>query len=121
MIKLENDAKAHEGSKAGLYERASDINGKPSYRMGNQAIWYYHKSNKWIIGSFDKLGSGSSHAHIYARNNFAGLTDERNIWMYFDRTKWKIAETNDVIAKEVTGTFDLQFNTFNRNWLGIQI
>ena len=109
MIKLENDAKAHEGSKAGLYERASDVNGKPSYRMGNLAIWYYPNYNKWIIGHFDKLGIGSG--HIYARNNFTGLTDEKNIWMYFDRTKWKAAETNDIIAKEITGTFEYNLAT----------
>ena len=105
MVKLENGAKYHHGSKAGRYERSSDINGKPCYRMGKQAIYYYPDSNQWKIGHIDKIGIGR--CRMYAQNNFGGLTDEKNVWKYFDKTQKSIrtSESNDIVVKGITGTY----------------
>ena len=53
-LKLESDAKVKQGSRAGVYfERSSSVNGKPSYSMGDNAIWYNNVIDAWIIGPID--------------------------------------------------------------------
>ena len=49
-----------------------------------------------MIGSIENRGT--SMGSIYANNHFGGLTDEANEWKY-QFNGWKIAGTNDVIAK----------------------
>ena len=107
VIKLENEVQKRHGSKAGEYEKASNVNGKPSYKKDNHAIWYNGK-NAWMIGSIENLGT--SIGSIYANNNFGGLTDEENEWKY-QFNGWKIAGTNDVIA-ECSGNSQLLPNFF---------
>ena len=77
-ISLENDALASQGSYAGTYKISTNVNGKPSYTFGEKAIWYYEGNNLWIIGLIDDLGNSV----MGARNEFAGLTDNRNDWIY---------------------------------------
>ena len=56
IIKMKNGIKEKQGTRAGRYEISSDVNGKPSYKMGDDAIWYNGELNLWTIGSINKLG-----------------------------------------------------------------
>ena len=94
---MENDAKVTQGHLAGVYfEISSNVNGKPSYSMGAFAIWYNNEFDAWLFGSIDKIGS--SIAGIAAYDDFGGLTDEKNVWFYWNGSEWKIAGTNDIIV-----------------------
>ena len=105
---MENLVKKTHGSKAGKYERASHINGKPSYKKDSYAIWY-NGENSWMIGYIEN--HGTSIGSIYANNNFGGLTDEENEWKY-QFFGWKIAGNDDVIA-ECSGNSQLLPNFFS--------
>ena len=96
---MNNDIKEEQGSRAGRYERSSDVNGKPSYRNDDNAIWHYGE-NKWMIGSIDNLGSTTG--GIYAVDNLGGLTDEKNEWKYWDNG-WKTGK-NDITVECISGT-----------------
>ena len=111
-LKLENDAKLHQGSRAGVYfEMSSNVNGKPSYSMGEYAIWYNSEFNAWLFGSIDDIGSTIT--GIYAFDDFGGLTDEKNVWRYWNGDEWKIASTNDIIVTSCTsGTSKFLTNSF---------
>ena len=93
IIKLENDAEKSLGHYAGTYERSSDVNEKPSYKLDEKAIWY--NTVNWIIGGIGSLGN--SNGYIFTNTKFRALTDEKNVWNYYD-DEWKTAETNDIIA-----------------------
>ena len=97
-VKLENDAKLYQGSRAGIYLTLSDlINGKPSYHSsGDNYIWYNNEINAWMFGSIDDIGS--YFGGIAAYDNFGGLTDEKNVWFYSNGEEFKTAGTNDIIV-----------------------
>ena len=57
IVEVENDVKDFQDGLAGRYERSNDVNGKPSYKIGERAIWYNKEINNWIIGYFDSIGS----------------------------------------------------------------
>ena len=103
---MKNDAKK-EQSRAGTYERSSDINGKPCYKKGDDAIWYYPELNEWMIGSISSLGS--SRRGIKTKDKFGGLGDDRNTWEYWNGDEWKTAGPNDITAKCTSGTSTLFF------------
>ena len=110
-VKLENDAKVYQGYKAGLYEISSNVNGKPSFSNGNNAIQYNNQLNAWLVGSNDDIGSST--AGIYAFDDLGGLTDEKNVWFYWNGSVWKQAGTNDIIVTSCTsGTHKFLLNSF---------
>merc|ERR1711962_657911 len=96
-VKLENDVKLHQGSRAGIYLTLSDlINGKPSYRSGDNYIWFNNEANAWIFGYIDDIGS--LFGGVAAYDNFGGLTDEKNVWFYSNGEGFKTAGTDDIIV-----------------------
>ena len=97
---MKNDIKEKHGSRAGRYERSSDINKKPSYKMGDVAIWY-NELDSWMIGSTDNLGS--KYGFIYAVDDFRGLKDDKNVWKYCSGHEWKTAGTNDITVEWMSG------------------
>ena len=109
IIKMKNDIKEKQGPRSGIYKRSSDVNGEPTYRNDDKAIWY-NKLGSWMIGDLKRLGSIKG--GIYAKNNFGGLTDEKNIWKYWMDNGWKTAGTNDIIIECTSGTSKLFKNFF---------
>ena len=56
MISLENEDLVSKGSFAGRYEVSAQVNGSPSYTMGEKAIWKLKVGfNYWNIGSTSEL------------------------------------------------------------------
>ena len=107
--------KEKQGTRAGRYKRSSDVNGKPSYRKDDKAIWYI-KCNQWLIGDLEDLGS--TRGSIYAKDDFGGLTDEKNVWRYsnngYSNNGWKTAGKNDITVECTSGTSKLLKTHFSQ-------
>ena len=105
--------KEKQGTRAGRYKRSSDVNGKPSYRKDDKAIWYI-KCNQWLIGDLEDLGS--TRGSIYAKDDFGGLTDEKNVWRYsnngYSNSGWRTAGTNDITVECTPGNSEVLENQF---------
>ena len=109
---MENHIKYVQGTRAGRYERSSDVNGQPSYKMGGNAIWYNEVYKSWNIGSINELG-GNTGVGIYAKDDFGGLTDEKNLWKYkVPNGPFMSAGTNDNTVECTSGTSKLSKNSF---------
>ena len=91
IIELQNGAKENQGSRAGKYERSSDVNGKPSYKNDDNAIWYSKENNNWMVGTIDDIGG--INGFVYARDDFGGLTDKKNLWKYSVPTRSPLSST----------------------------
>ena len=111
IIKMKNGIKEKQGTRAGRYERSSDVNGQPSYKMGSNAIWYNEVYKSWNIGSINELG-GNTGVGIYAKDDFGGLTDAKNLWKYKFNNGWKSAGTNDITVECTSGTSKVSKNSF---------
>ena len=92
-ISLKRDALVFQGRHAGEYELSSKVDGKPSFKSGERAIWYNAENDGWIVGILANLGKFTG--DIWTKDEFEGLTDGRNVWKYQNQG-WKDAGPNDV-------------------------
>ena len=65
----------------GIYQISETVNGQPSWKKDNTAIWYT-EVNTWDIGPVQYIGSLMS--RMYTIPISGGLTDELNDWKYYD-------------------------------------
>ena len=72
----------------GSYPKATNMNGKPSWKTEKYAIWYNTQSGNrwWRIGSIEEIGS--DYSWIKASNDFSGIFDKDNQWVYFNGNVW---------------------------------
>ena len=79
-----------------LYEISDPINGKPTWILGSQAIWYDSDYDKWRIGSLDSIGTNT--CGITAKDDYEGLDDDNNVWKYYGGPDigWVWADENDI-------------------------
>ena len=63
-----------------------NVNGKPSWNNDVNAIWYIQSDNNWLIGPLSEIGNNT--AYIFASNDFSGITDNDNQWLYWNGTAW---------------------------------
>ena len=100
-VSLKNEVSVHKKEFAGDYQISETVNGKPSWKSGENAIWYAPVDNNWLIGYLNKLGEDDG--EFYTSNDYGGLTDNRNIWKYTAGTspstgKWITqSDSKDVI------------------------
>ena len=90
----------------GNYQSATNVNGKPSWKNDLYAIWYSQSNNIWLIGPLSEIGSDS--AWIFASNNFSGITDHDNHWLYwnFYFQAWTSpSEPNDIQIACMNGNY----------------
>ena len=99
-VSLKNEVAADKKEFTGGYQISETVNGKPSWKSGEHAIWYLPIGNAWIIGYLNKLGVDD--AELFAPNDYGGLTDNRNVWRYTPSWLgfgWIIpSDSNDVIV-----------------------
>ena len=82
-VNLRNEVNTYLLPLKGNYQSATQVNGKPSWKKDLYAIWYAQSVNvDWVIGSLSKIGS--SNGWIFAINNFSGITDSQNQWIYWN-------------------------------------
>ena len=96
-VALKYDALANilTGKYEGIYQESQPVNGKPSWKNKDNAIWYLESEKNWLIGPLKWIGYDA--AYIHASNSFDGLTDYRNQWKYWDGSSWKASsDSNDV-------------------------
>ena len=102
-VSLKNKVSLHKIEFAGDYQISETVNGRPSWKSGENAIWYEPVGNSWLIGYWKKLGEDAG--EFFARNNYGGLTDNRNNWKYtIDGSPWITPfDSNDVIISSSGG------------------
>ena len=80
-VSLNNEVSVAKKEFTGDYQISKTVNGKPSWKSGENAIWYMaYPNGYWVIGYWNKLGT--DYGKFYALNDYGGLTDNRNIWNY---------------------------------------
>ena len=104
-ISLKRDALVFQGRYAGEYEVSSKVDGKPSFKSGERAIWYNAENDGWIVGILANLGKFTG--DIWTKDEFEGLTDGRNVWKYQNQG-WKDAGPNDVDVQCIRSSKCLQ-------------
>ena len=99
-VSLKNEVAADKKEFTGGYQISETVNGKPSWKSGENAIWYAPVDNNWLIGYLNKLGEDDG--ELFAPNDYGGLTDNRNVWRYTPSWLgfgWIIpSDSNDVIV-----------------------
>ena len=101
-VNLKNEVSVEKKEFAGDYQISETVNGKPSWKSGENAIWYVPDGNNWLIGYLNKLGEDES--EFFAPNNYGGLADDRNVWKYSDGSTWITpSDSNDVIISSSGG------------------
>ena len=95
-VSLKNEVAAVKKEFTGDYQISEPVNGKPSWKSGEHAIWYMPSFEPyWFIGYLNKLGEDDG--EFYAPYKNGGLTDNLNKWEY--TIDWNIwVDTNDVIV-----------------------
>ena len=78
-VSLNNEVSVDKKEFTGDYQISKTVNGKPSWKSGENAIWYDPRG-AWIIGYWNKLGTDDG--EFYTSNDYGGITDNRNIWNY---------------------------------------
>ena len=109
-VRLKNEVSVHKIEFAGDYQISETVNGKPSWKNGENAIWSV--GNNWMIGYWNKLGEDDG--ELFAPNNYGGLADNRNVWKYsVDGRTWITpSDSNDVIISSSGGK---EFKFFHKN------
>ena len=86
------------------YQSATNVNGKPSWKNDLYAIWYIQSGNNWLIGSLSEIGNDE--AFIFASNNFSGITDNDNPWLYWNENAWTFpSDPNDIQIACMNGKY----------------
>jgi hypothetical protein len=93
-VNLANEMLNLKGSLNGTYEFATIVDGKPSYVNDYKAIWYKSSHNIWIIGNVENIGQ--TLASLVAQDEFSGLTDTNNEWLYYFEGSWVPSSPNDI-------------------------
>ena len=107
-VNLKNEVLNTCGFLNGNYQSATQVNGKPSWKNGENAIWSV--GNNWMIGYWNKLGEDDG--ELFAPNNYGGLADNRNVWKYsVDGRTWITpSDSNDVIISSSGGKESKNFH-----------
>ena len=103
-VSLKNEVSVHKIEFAGEYQISETVNGKPSWKSGENAIWYAPYGFRfWLIGYWKKLGENDG--EFFALNEYGGLTDNRNVWKWHGNGSTWItpSDSNDVIVSSSGG------------------
>ena len=79
-----------------MYEKSRTVNGKPSWKSDINAIWFSTKTNDWIIGSLENIGT--SRGGISSDDNVVHFCPQqvpKDEWTYF-KNGWQEAGEGDV-------------------------
>ena len=91
---LNGVVKDKQGSRAGTYQKASELINNRSYWNqidGNNALWWDIITNVWMIGSSSNLGSDTGGIHS-AQDSACPTSD--NLFKYYDGDEWNLAPIN---------------------------
>ena len=101
MLELKNEPKKLHSPDYGIFrQNSSDINNKPSWVNGEQAIWF-SKTQKWMIGDKSNLGTnGCSIESTIADMQSPALVGTN--WKYYD-DQWIEAKAGDISVINVKG------------------
>ena len=96
-VTLANDALAEQSDRRGTYQLSENINGKPSWKSGTQAIWYYSQQKYWMIGPVSEIGTNTGWIYSATDTEYdCPQQVPKDKWKYWDGSKWQKAGSNDV-------------------------
>ena len=106
IVSLNNEALAKQSERQDTYRLSEKINGKPSWKSGTQAIWYYPRYNQWIMGSISNIGTNTGGIYSFVLNTEYVCPQQvpKDKWKYYDGSKWKEVNSND-FSFQCTGTY----------------
>ena len=103
IVSLANEALAQQSNKKGIYQLFEEINGKPSWKSGTQAIWYYPDFNQWMIGPLSSIGTSNRGITSTGNMHDCPLQVPKDKWKYYikdgDGERWQYANSNDIIIE----------------------
>ena len=102
IVSLANEALAHQFNRQGTYQLSEEINGKPSWKSGTEAIWYYPDFKEWAIGPLSDIGTSNRGISSKYDGEY-DCPQQVPEWSYWDGTEWQNAGSNDV-SLQCTGT-----------------
>jgi len=135
-VTLKNQVSVDKIEFAGDYLISETVNGEPSWKNGEYAIWcnpHGYRYGKWKIGYWNKLGEND--AEFTASNDYEGLhnnlylvTDNRLIWKYTRGTSpgkgWITSNYSPLPSKDViiscSGAFDASAFVSKAAWGAIE-
>ena len=101
VVILENDAKASQYTRAGTFERSITVNGKRSWKSKEKAIWFYPKTNSWVVGSLKDIGNGMAALSTYFSGGNNPYDLPSNSWSYCntktEKQEWAPSNGNIII------------------------
>ena len=53
---MKNNAATIQGTRQGIFQSSSPVNGRPSWTSESQAIWYVPSIKEWAIGNLEDIG-----------------------------------------------------------------
>ena len=102
---------SQHSSKAGIYQKAGEVDGQPSWISSSSALWYNVKGLDWMIGSLEDIGK--DHGGISSDGDKGIFSCPYNVpkdaWKYVNNAsmqwEWIAADANDVSMECLTGTY----------------
>ena len=99
---------------AGIYQRAGEVNGQPSWISSSSALWYnvnvLHTESDWMIGPLEYIGKdrGGISSHGGKLMSSCPYNVPKDTWKYTSTTfKWIFADANDFSIECLTGIIEL--------------
>ena len=97
-VDLKNVANELQGPRKGAYKIADTINGKPSWILNDQAIWWVPEFSEWAIGNLDWLESVTRGLTGVPsdKNDFGWPYDQKYTWKYWTGSGFTTPGANDI-------------------------
>ena len=94
---MANEALVHQSDRQGIYQLSQEINGKPSWKSGTQAIWYYPEYKDWAIGSLSDIGTSIRGITSIGDGEYdCPQQVPKDKWKYYEGSDWQKAGSNDI-------------------------
>ena len=100
---LNDDVLSKQGNRQGIYQYNGIVNGKPSWKSEDQAIWFYPEYEDWAIGPLKDIGTGVSGISSVYDEDIGILDVPINKWRYYDEGDWKDVKSGDLTFSCISG------------------
>ena len=107
-----NDAKLGQGSREGIYEETTRVNGHPAWESTTgKAIW--KSGNRWYFGPTSGIG-GTSAGIASGFDDNPDCPDQASSWRVYKSGEWVDASPGDVLFE----CYEFKGNIYEDNFIG---
>ena len=101
---LNDDVLSKQESRQGIYQYNGIVNGNPSWKSEDHAIWFYPVYKEWVIGLLEDIGTAIISGISSAYSQDIGILDvPNNKWIYDDGGDWKDVKSGDLTLRCISG------------------